>query len=115
MRVVGVALAGVLALTVPIAAHAVAPGSNLGSIKAGTAPGIVNVAGGCGPGWHPVPGHWSRWRGEWVPPHCAPNQNGGGWGGSYPGRANPYDWGVYSRGQYPYRGGYNYGLGWGNP
>jgi hypothetical protein len=64
MRVLGVALAGVLAVTVPIAAHAVALGSNLGPAKAGTAPGIVKVWGGCGPGWHPVPGHWSRWRGN---------------------------------------------------
>jgi hypothetical protein len=28
---------------------------------------IVQVAGGCGPGFHPVPGHWSRWH-EWVRP-----------------------------------------------
>jgi hypothetical protein len=34
---------------------------------------IVQVWGGCGPGAHPVPGHWSRWRGAWVPPHCAPH------------------------------------------
>ena len=33
--------------------------------------GIVKVWGGCGPGFRPVPGHWSRWRG-WIPPHCAP-------------------------------------------
>jgi hypothetical protein len=36
-------------------------------------PGVVQVWGGCGPGFGPVPGHWSRWRG-WVPPHCAPNR-----------------------------------------
>jgi hypothetical protein len=115
MRILGVARAGVLALTVPIAAHAVALGSNLGAAKAGAALGIVKVAGGCGPGWHPVPGHWSRWRGEWVPPHCAPNHNGGDWGDSYPGRAKPYDWGAYNGGQYPYGGRYNYGPGRGNP
>ena len=115
MRVLGLALAGVLALTAPIAAHAVALGSNLGSIKAGTAPEIVKVSGGCGPGWHPVPGHWSQWRGGWVPPHCAPNRYGGGWGGSNPGRANPYDWGAYSGSQNPYGGGYNGGRGWANP
>lgn len=53
------------------------------------APGIVQVWGGCGPGWHPVPGHWSRWRGGWVPPHCAPAR--GPWG---PG---PYGWRPYWR------------------
>ena len=42
---------------------------------AGHSSNIVQVWGGCGPGGHPVPGHWSRWRGGWVPPHCAPNYN----------------------------------------
>ncbi len=32
----------------------------------------ANAAGGCGPGWHPVPPHFTVW-GAWVPPHCAPN------------------------------------------
>src|SRR6516162_8009789 len=35
------------------------------------APSSVKVRGGCGWGWHPVLGHWSRWWGGWVPPHCA--------------------------------------------
>jgi hypothetical protein len=52
---------------------------------------IVRVWGGCGWGWHPVPGHWSYW-GGWVPPHCAPNQY---WGGG-----SPY--------------GYGYGHGYGD-
>jgi hypothetical protein len=115
MRVLGLTLASVLALTAPIIAHALPLEGTTRPIAKGAAPEVVQVRGGCGPGWHPVPGHWSRWRGEWVPPRCAPNHYGGGWGGSYPGRANPYDWGVYSRGQYPYGGGYNYGPGWGNP
>ena len=47
-------------------------------------PSIVQVWGGCGPGGRPVPGHWSRWRGGWVPPHCAPGYRpygpyAGGW------------------------------------
>jgi hypothetical protein len=25
---------------------------------------IIQVFGGCGWGFHPVPGHWSQWRGE---------------------------------------------------
>ena len=32
-----------------------------------------DLEGGCGPGSRPVPGHWSRMRGAWIPPHCAPN------------------------------------------
>jgi hypothetical protein len=47
-------------------------------------PGIVQVWGGCGWGFHPVPAHWSRWRGGWVPPHCAPHRGPygpyAGWG-----------------------------------
>ena len=35
-------------------------------------PNIIQVWGGCGRGFRPVPGHWSRGRG-WVPPHCAPS------------------------------------------
>ena len=37
-------------------------------------PNIIQVWGGCGRGFRPVPGHWSRWRGGWVPPHCAANR-----------------------------------------
>ncbi len=59
------------------------------SLDVDRSPGIVQVWGGCGPGGHPVPAHWSRWRGGWVPPHCAPNYRpygyyGGGYGGGYP-------------------------------
>lgn len=58
---------------------------------------ITLVWGGCGWGFHPVPGHWSRWRGAWVPPHCAPNHYG------YSGYGYPYD--GYSAGVgYPYAG-----------
>jgi hypothetical protein len=89
MRVLGLVLVGALALTAPIAAHAVPLGSKLGPTETGPAPEIVQVWGGCGWGWHPVPGHWSQWRGGWVPPHCAPNRDGGSWGGPYGGQAAP--------------------------
>jgi hypothetical protein len=115
MRVPGLTLAGVLALTAPIVVHALPLEGKTGSIAKGAAPGVVQVWGGCGPGWRPVAGHWSRWRGEWVPPHCAPNNHGGSWGGPYPGQANPYNWGAYSGWQQPYGGGYDYGRGWRNP
>ena len=48
---------------------------------------IIQVWGGCGPGFHPVPGHWSEWRGGWVPPHCAPHRRP--WG-PYAGAGAPY-------------------------
>ena len=41
MRVVGLSLAGVLALTVPSAGHAGGLGSVIGPANAGSAPGIV--------------------------------------------------------------------------
>ena len=67
-------------------------------LNAGASPdairSIVQAAGGCGPGFHPVPGHWSRWRGGWVPPHCVPNWHGA-YGGGYYGRG-------YYGGGYPY-------------
>src|SRR6266851_3319225 len=81
-----------------------------GAIRAGA--GIVQVWGGCGWGWHPVPGHWSRWRGGWVPPHSAPNPYYGGWG-PYGDWRGPYDgWrGPYGGGQGPYGGWQHYGGG----
>jgi hypothetical protein len=119
MRVLGLAVAGVLALAAPIAGHAV-PGSRVEQFV--PAPGIVKVWGGCGWGWHPVPGHWSRWRGGWVPPHCAPRHPYYGWWVPYDGWENPYgwgggygpydDWGALS---YPYWGWRGPSRGWGNP
>src|SRR5215472_15002690 len=105
MRVLGLAFAGVVALTAPIKTHAVSLGSNLGPVKAGAEPAIIRVGGGCGWGWHPVPGHWSYWRGGWVPPHCVPNRSYG-WG-AYSGWRGPYygGWGVYQGGRGPYEGG----------
>jgi len=110
MRVLGFALAGVLALTAPIAAHAVPLGSHMEQFV--PAPGIVQIWGGCGWGWHPVPGHWSQWRGGWVPPHCAPDRQGDG-RGPYGSPGGPYGgWsGPYGGGQGPYGGWQYYGRG----
>jgi hypothetical protein len=116
MRVVGLALAGVLAVCATAAAYAVPPGSEIRSAKTA----VVQVWGGCGWGWHLVPGHWSRWRGGWVPPHCAPNLYPWGWGpydrwayGGWGSRYGPYDdWGAL---WYPYRGWRGPSRGWGNP
>jgi len=116
MRVFGLALAGVATVTIPMAAHALPLGPNPGLAASGIVPGIVQVWGGCGRGWHPVPGHWSHWRGGWVPPHCAPNEYGAGWGGPYGGPAGPYGgWGGYGGGQGPDGRWGNYGNVWVNP
>jgi hypothetical protein len=102
MRVLGLAIAGMLALTAPIAGHAAPSGSSMQQLV--PTRGIVQVWGGCGWGWNPVPGHWSRWRGGWVLPHCAPNHYNSGW--------RPYGgWGAYGAGQGPYGGWRPYGVG----
>jgi hypothetical protein len=54
MRVVRVALAGVLALSAPVMAHSASLGSNLGQAMTGPAPGVIQV--GNGSNWHPAPG-----------------------------------------------------------
>jgi len=116
MRVFGLTLAGMLALAIPMASHALPVGSNVGTPTTGTARSIVQVWGGCGWGWHPVAGHWSQWRGGWVPPHCAPNRYGGGWRDPYGGSGDPYrGWGGYGSGPGPYSGWRSYGSGWGYP
>ena len=97
MRVLGLLVAGVLVLTTPIVGEAAPSGSTMKQlIPAGD---VVQIWGGCGWGWHPVPGHWSRWRGGWVPSHCAPNRyyRGwdpyGAWQGAYGGWRPHGDWG----------------------
>jgi hypothetical protein len=119
MRVLGLAVAGLLALIAPVAVHAAPLGTSVEQLA--PAPGIVTVWGGCGWGWHAVPGYWSRWRRGWVPPHCAPHryyrwrvpfdgwENAYGWGRRY----GPCDdWGALS---YPYSCWRGPTGGWGNP
>lgn len=72
LAVLGLAAAAVSANAAPLAPE-----------RAAAAPGIVKVWGGCGPGFHPVPGHWNRW-GAWVPPHCMPNGFYGPYAGWHP-------------------------------
>jgi hypothetical protein len=83
-------------VTVSLAAHAAPLEWTMARLATVT---TVQAWGGCGWGWHPVPGHWSQWRGGWVPPHCAPNRYYGGWN-------------SYGGGQGPY-GGWRYDGGWG--
>jgi hypothetical protein len=111
MRVLGLVLAGGLAVTALLAAHAAPLGSNMEQLGTALSPGTVQAWGGCGWGWHPVPGHWSRWRGGWVPPHCAPNHYyggpgpDGGWKGPYDGWRGPYGGGQGPYGGWQYYGG----------
>jgi hypothetical protein len=51
MRVLGLSLVGVLALIVPIAAHANEPGSVIEPTNSGPAPGIVLAWDGGGSEW----------------------------------------------------------------
>ena len=71
MRIEVIGLLGGFALAaLPFAANAVPAGPNVPALDA--APAVELVAGGCGPGWHPVPPHFTPW-GRWVPWHCRPN------------------------------------------
>src|SRR4051794_41896447 len=83
MRLAALTLVGAVGLAIgAVSANAAPAVPNLGPQDASN---IVQVAGGCGPGFHPVPGHWSRWRGGWVPPHCVPHWRGAYGGGDYGG------------------------------
>ena len=113
MRIFGLALAGVLALTVPIVARAVPLQEKIVTNTNGQNTGTVQVWAGCGWGWHPVPGHWSRWRGGWVPPHCAPNHPGA-WRGAYGSQGYPNGgWSGYGGGRQGPPGGWGYWRGLG--
>ena len=58
MRVFGLAVAGMVALSTPMTGHAAPSGSSMKQVV--PAPGSVQVWGGCAWDWHPVLGHWSR-------------------------------------------------------
>ena len=81
----GLALAGVLATTVALAAHAGGQGSDMRPVNAGRSPGIVLVWDGSrsspqprAKGGHSTAGHVDRWNGEWMSPNWGPNRRG--WG-----------------------------------
>jgi hypothetical protein len=100
MRLLGLAFTVLLAVTVPIAAHANGPRSNIGPANPGPAPGIVLAWNGGSSGGHPgafgghpTDGHVRQWNGQWVPPHWGPSPYYGGWG-PYGGPGVPTYW-VY--------------------
>jgi len=105
MRVLGLALAGVLALSAQVAAHADP-----------TAPSVARGNGGSS-GWHAAPADAGQWRRGWASPHWGPNRGYGGWG-LYGGPTVPSYW-VWG----PSGGAFDYPFadwrgptgGWGNP
>jgi hypothetical protein len=128
MRVLGLVLAGVLALTAAIGLQASPLGSKIERGDAGPAPGIVQVWGGSGPNWHPAPTGWRsgwnqgphhsrQWSGGWVSRQWVPNGPLGGWV-CCPGPGVPTYW-VWG----PSGGAFDYPFsdwrgptgGWGNP
>jgi hypothetical protein len=80
MRILRLTLAGVLALSTPIVAHAHSPGSNHNAanttliiVQRGNSSSVSQPAPGFG-GWHAA---HDRVR-EWCPPHWGPNHIYGG-------------------------------------
>jgi hypothetical protein len=128
MRVLGLALAGVFALTAPITAQAGPLGSKVRLANAGPAPSIVQVWDGNRPGWqavpnrraggwNQVPGHSRQWNGGWVPRHWGPNGLHGAWGPNGVPRVPTYwVWGPSGGAfDYPFADWRGPTGGWGNP
>ncbi len=85
MHVLGLAFAVLFAVTVPIAARANWPWSNIGLANSGPMPGIVLVWDG-GDSGHSgaISGHTTasrsrQWNGGGGPPHWGPSRYYGGW------------------------------------
>jgi len=69
MRAIGFALWALIGMSCALPAGA-APAGREPALAAGSA--IVNIAGGCGRGYHWVPPGYAR-HGKWRGGHCAPN------------------------------------------
>jgi hypothetical protein len=71
MRVAALAFIGLIGVVIfPLTAETSPAGS--GRTEAGSKPYLVEIAQGCGPGFHWVGKHRNRY-GAWVPGHCARN------------------------------------------
>src|SRR5262249_6105471 len=68
MRFLELSLAGVLALTAPIAAQSASLGSNMGQAMTGPLPGVTQAGEGRGSNWHQAPG------GGWHAPYSGPSR-----------------------------------------
>jgi hypothetical protein len=128
MRVLALALVGVLALTAPIAAQAGPLVSKMRLADSGPAPSIVQVWGGNGPGDHPMPNGWNgdwrrvpdpshQWNGGSVSRRWWPNGPPGWWGCCLgPSVPTYWVWGPSGRAfDYPFSDWRGPTGGWGNP
>jgi hypothetical protein len=123
MRVLGLALAGALAITTPIAAHANGPGSSIRPADAGPAPNIVLVWDGSGSGSHsgaigshPTAAYVRQWNGGGVRPHWRQNWSGGWVPYGGPGVPTYWVWGPSGGAfDYPFADWRDPTGGWGNP
>ena len=94
MRILGLVLAGALALFVAISAHADPLGSKM--TPAGLVPGVAQLNGGSTSGRHPMPGERGA-VGQPVPLHPAQSEGRGRANGA-PNHANG-SWGPYRYGE----------------
>jgi hypothetical protein len=117
MHVLGLALAGVLALSAPM----VAPADPLVSARADAAPALVRIWDGSGSGQRSAPGnqhrtfgHARQWIGGWVPRCWGPS---GGWVPyCEPGVPIYWVWGPNGGAfDYPFADWRGPDGGWGNP
>jgi hypothetical protein len=124
MRIFDLALAGVLATTAPMAAHANGPGSNLRATNAGPASNLVLVWDGGGSGGRsgaiggrPTADRAQQWNRGPGFAHWGPSRQYGGWG-PYGGSPVPTYW-VWVPGSavfdYPFADWRGPTGGWGNP
>ena len=126
MRVLGLALAGVLALSAQAAAQTAPPGSKIGpaanpmpvaQLPAGNGPGRPPAANDWGRAGHRVSDQSRQWNGAPVPPHWGPNGRPGGWGPFLgPGVPTYWVWGPSGGAfDYPFSDWRGPTGGWGNP
>ena len=128
LRVFELALSGILTLTVPVAGHADPVRSKMGPVGAGPAPSNVQVWGGNGPGYHPMPNGWDgdwrrvpspshQWNGRSVSRRWWPNAPLGGWACCLgPGVPVFWVWGPSGGAfDYPFSDWRGPTGGWGNP
>jgi hypothetical protein len=125
MRVLGLALAGVLAVTAQTAAQTAPPGSKIGpaaanppviaQLGAGNQPGRPPAANGWGRAGHQIPGQPRHWNGGPIPSHWGGRP--GGWGPFLgPGVPTYWVWGPSGGAfDYPFSDWRGPTGGWGNP
>jgi hypothetical protein len=119
MRILGLVLAGAVALTVTAAAQAGPRGSATMRAGPGPAPGIVQIWDGNHPSWRqgPGPGLSGQWNGRWLPPRWRAVGPPVTWG-LVPGAGVPTYW-VWAPGtaffDYPFADWRGPTGGWGNP